>query len=63
MKKLFILLSLLFVTVSSYSQYSNPESVVYDSTAKRYLISNTTTGVIMQRTLSGTVTNFVTGAS
>lgn len=63
MKKLFILLSLLFVTASSYSQYSNPESVVYDSTAKRYLISNTTTGVIMQRTLSGTVTNFVTGAS
>lgn len=67
MKKLFILtflfLSLFFVTASSYSQYSNPESVVYDSTAKRYLISNTTTGVIMQRTLTGTVTNFVTGAS
>jgi hypothetical protein len=63
MKKLFILFSLLFVTASSYSQYSNPESVVYDSTAKRYLISNTTTGVIMQRTLSGTVANFVSGAS
>ncbi len=67
MKKLLILtflfLSMLFVTASSYSQYSNPESVVYDSTAKRYLISNTTTGVIMQRTLTGTVTNFVTGAS
>ncbi len=63
MKKLFLLLSLFFLANSSYSQYSSPESVVYDSTAKRYLISNTSTGVIMQRTLTGTVTNFVTGAS
>jgi len=67
MKKLFfsasLFLSLFFLSVSSYSQYSNPESVVYDSTAKRYLISNTTTGAILQRNLAGTVSAFITGAT
>jgi hypothetical protein len=67
MKKLFLFvslfLSLFFLANSSYSQYANPESVVYDSTAKRYLISNTSSGNIVQRTLTGTTSNFVTGAS
>lgn len=67
MKKLFVaaslFLSLFFFVSSSYSQYANPESVVYDSTAKRYLISNTSSGNIVQRTLAGVTSNFVTGAS
>jgi len=66
MKNLFLfvtLIALLVVTNNSYAQYANPESVVYDSTAKRYLISNTSNGIIKQRTLDGTVTDFVTGAT
>ena len=63
MKKLFTLFLFFVFANLSFSQYSNPESVVYDSTAKRYLISNTTTGVILQRTLSGTVSQFVSGAA
>ncbi len=67
MKKLFfcssLLFSLFFLAGNSFSQYTNPESVVYDSTAKRYLISNTSTGAILQRSLTGTVSAFITGAS
>lgn len=55
--------SLFFLVGNSFSQYTNPESVVYDSTAKRYLVSNTSTGAILQRSLTGTVSAFITGAS
>lgn len=63
MKKLFILFSLLFLTASSYSQYSNPESVVYDSTGKRYIVANINTNSLLQRSQAGVVTTFVTGTS
>ncbi|MDQ3193767.1 MAG: T9SS type A sorting domain-containing protein [Bacteroidota bacterium] len=44
----------------SYSQYSSPESITYDSLGKRYLISNTSSSKIVQRDLNGIVTDFVT---
>jgi sugar lactone lactonase YvrE len=44
----------------SLSQYSSPESVTYDSTGKRYFISNTSSSKIVQRDRQGVVTDFVT---
>ncbi|MEO8664071.1 MAG: T9SS type A sorting domain-containing protein [Ignavibacteria bacterium] len=55
----FLFLFVLFVS-NSYSQYNSPESVTYDSTGKRYLISNTSSSKIVQRDLAGNVTDFVT---
>lgn len=63
MKKLFLLFSLFLLVSNSYSQYSSPESVAYDTTGKRYLISNTGTNSILQRNQAGTVSTFVTGAT
>jgi hypothetical protein len=66
MKKLFIIssvfLSFFFLVGSSNAQYSSPESVAYDSTGKRYIIANTNTNSLLQRSQSGTVTTFVTAA-
>ena len=53
----------LFTSINLFAQYSGPESVAYDSVQKRYLISNTTSGNILQRTQNGTVSTFVTGAA
>jgi hypothetical protein len=63
--------SILFVfafifTSSIYSQsYNGPESVEWDASNNRWLISNTTSHAILARTHSGTLTNFVasTGTS
>ncbi|MBS1514945.1 MAG: T9SS type A sorting domain-containing protein [Bacteroidetes bacterium] len=63
MKKLIIFLFLLFLANSSFSQYGSPESVTYDSTGKRYIISNMSTNSLLQRNQDGTVTTFVTGTS
>ncbi len=65
MKKILLfLLSVLFLIADfSYSQYSSPESVTYDTTGHRYFISNTTSQKIVQRDRQGVVTDFVTVGS
>lgn len=65
MKKILsVLFVLLLVNVNnSYSQYSSPESVTYDTIGKRYLISNTTSFKIVQRDRNNVVTDFVTVGS
>lgn len=62
MKKLFLLFFLFILVSSSYSQYNSPESVCYDTTGRRYIIANTNTNSLLQRSQSGTVTTFATGA-
>ena len=64
MKKSFLLILILSVLIFSANielkaQYSGPESVIYDSLYKRYLVSNTSGQRIVQRDLSGNVTDFV----
>ena len=49
-----------FLSINSYAQYSSPESVTYDSVTKRYFISNTSSGKVLQRSQAGVVTDFVT---
>lgn len=61
--KLLLLLTvtaLLFIFNNSYSQYSSPESITYDTTGKRYFISNTSSSKILQRDRQGNITDFVT---
>lgn len=62
MRSLFLFLSVtvLIFTSSVFSQYTSPESVTFDSVGNRYLVSNTSGGVIRQRSANGTVTDFVT---
>ncbi|MEO8209639.1 MAG: T9SS type A sorting domain-containing protein [bacterium] len=61
MKKIILaLFATLFVYSNSFSQYNSPESITYDSIAKRYLISNTNSQKIVQRDINGVVTDFVT---
>lgn len=60
MKALLIFSFILFISIQASSQYSSPESVAYDSIGKRYLISNTSSQKIVQRSISGAVTDFVT---
>lgn len=43
------------------AQYSGPESVEYDASADRYLVSNTQSSAIRARSQAGTVTDFATG--
>jgi streptogramin lyase len=52
--------SVLIFTSVLKSQYTSPESVTFDSVGNRYLVSNTSGGVIRQRSANGTVTDFVT---
>jgi len=61
--KTFLLLSsiiLLLTANITFSQYSSPESITYDTTGKRYFISNTSSSKIVQRDRQGIVTDFVT---
>ncbi len=51
---------LIFISNISFSQYSSPESITYDTTGKRYFISNTSSSKIVQRDRQGNVTDFVT---
>ena len=60
---LFLFVLLLFLTNISTAQYSTPESVAYDSVSKRYFISNTSSGKVVQRNQAGIVTDFVTPGS
>lgn len=63
MKILFITLFLLFIlSINSFSQYTSPESVVYDSVYNRWLVTNSG-GVIKQRTADGNVTDFAPAGS
>lgn len=57
---LLLLVSVLVLNTSIFSQYTSPESVTYDPVGNRYLISNTSGGVIRQRNAAGTVSDFVT---
>ncbi|HMS33381.1 MAG TPA: T9SS type A sorting domain-containing protein [Ignavibacteria bacterium] len=58
---LFLTITLqIFISNISISQYSSPESITYDTTGKRYFISNTSSSKIVQRDRQGNVTDFVT---
>jgi hypothetical protein len=61
LKKLVLLSYTLTILIfsNSYAQYSSPESVAYDSVSKRYFISNTSSGKVVQRSQTGVVTDFV----
>ena len=61
--KSFLLLTvtaIMLISNISFSQYSSPESITYDTTGKRYFISNTSSSKIVQRDRQGNVTDFVT---
>jgi len=62
MKTILLLLSIIILLTAnlSFSQYSSPESITYDTTGKRYFISNTSSSKIVQRDRQGNVTDFVT---
>lgn len=61
---LFLSIALILLSSkNSFSQYSSPESVTYDTLSKRYFISNTASQKIVQRNLQGVVTDFVTVGS
>lgn len=60
MKFIFTALLSLIITSQSFSQYSSPESVTYDTVSNRYFISNTSSSKIVQRDRQGNVTDFVT---
>lgn len=57
---LFLFVLSLILTNISTAQYSQPESVAYDSVSQRYFISNTSSGKVVQRNQAGVVTDFVT---
>lgn len=62
MLKISILLLFCFSVFTNLAtaQYSSPESVTYDSVSQRYFISNTGSGKVVQRSITGVVTDFVT---
>lgn len=64
MRKIFLLGFFIFSSILFAQSYSGPESVEWDSTNNRWLISNTTSHAILARSPSGTLTTFVnsTGA-
>ena len=61
MKKLLFLVVIVCLYFASYAQYSSPESVVFDATNNRYLISNAGSGNIVQRSCTGNTTTFISG--
>jgi hypothetical protein len=61
LKILLALAFILFVSLSSYSQYTSPESVTYDSAYNRWLV--TTSAGIKQRSSLGVVTDFAPAGS
>jgi sugar lactone lactonase YvrE len=58
-----LLSSLLIFTASAavFAQFNAPESVIYDSTEQRYLVSNAGGGTLAQISHSGAVTTWVSG--
>ncbi len=64
MKNLISILLLLSITISAVAQtYNGPESVEYDPTGNRYLISNKNNGQILARDASGNLSIFASGIS
>ena len=55
-----LLIISLFISGSAFAQFASPESVTYDPVSKRYFISNTGSGKVVQRNQAGVVTDFVT---
>ena len=63
MKKLLITAFIIFLaSVNTYTQFTSPESVTYDSLYNRWLVTNSS-GVIKQISSTGTVTDFAPGGS
>ena len=58
-----ILIMLIIASVATAQTYNGPESVEYDPIGNRYLISNTSSGQILSRDLSGNLSVFATGVS
>ena len=63
MKKLSLFSSFLVLSSLCFAQLNGPESIDYDATNNRYLISNKNNGKIMQRSAGGTISQFVGGIS
>ena len=63
MKHIFILISVMFTCLVNAQTYNGPESVEFDASNNRYLISNTSGGNILARSASGTLTIFKSGIS
>jgi hypothetical protein len=63
MKKVNLFCSFLFFYSLSYGQLNGPESIDYDPVNNRYLIANSANGKIMQRSVNGTISQFVANIS
>ncbi len=63
MKLNLIIALFIFPIVVSAQSYSNPESVAYDATNNRYLVSNSNNGQIIARAANGTLSIFKSGIS
>lgn len=63
MKHIFIFAAFIFSLSAGAQTYNGPESIEFDESYNRYLISNTSSGTILARSASGTVTVFKSGIS
>ena len=63
MKKASLFCSFLVFYSLSYGQLNGPESIDYDPVNNRYLIANSANGKIMQRSVNGTISQFVANIS
>ena len=63
MKKNYFFITFLLFYSLSFGQLSGPESIDYDPVNNRYLIANSSNGIIMQRSSNGTISQFVGGVS
>ena len=63
MKHFFIFAAFIFSLSLGAQTYNGPESIEYDASNNRYLISNTSGGNILARSASGTLTVFKSGIS
>ena len=63
MKQIFFFAALIYSFALGAQTYNGPESVEFDASNNRYLISNTSGGNILARSASGTLTVFKSGIS
>jgi hypothetical protein len=63
MKHFFILIAIFFTSLLNAQTYNGPESIEYDASNDRYLISNTSSGSILARSANGTLNVFKSGIS
>jgi len=63
MKKLVFLIALLCANFLQAQTYNGPESIAFDASNNRYLISNTGSGTILARVANGTLSVFKSGIS